>query len=315
MTLSITRTFDSFEEFNSFPHGWDADFRVTSGDAYVARIEHTQMKHVLINSASYSEPTLQRASTPAGSRTLALPVQIHGPMSWFNYEINDRSLMLFPENRELFSVSRGSMHISTFSIADELFDRQLEQLAVTDSPALLDGRVMQLDDATWRHLHKCLFILREYCEKYRDEQPFPELERFLTEEAAYQFASRMLGRPLDSCRLPVHAAAKHTRRAMQYILPRLRTPLTVAEVCAAVGIGRRNLEMSFQRYLGRSPKQLIKYLRYSLCREEMQQQYRVSVNEIARSWGFWHMGQFAADYKTLFGECPGVTVRKLRLHH
>ena len=315
MTLSITRTFDSFEEFNSFPHGWHADFRVTSSDPYVATIEHTAMKAVLINTASYSQPTLQRASTPAGMRTLALPVQIHGPMSWFNYDIDDRSLMLFPENRELFSVSSGPMHIATFSIADDLFERQLEQEAVAEPSALPNGQVRQVDESTWRHLHKCLFILREYCEKYRDEQAFPELERYLSEEAAYHFTSVMLGRPLDSYRLPVHAAAKNTRRAMQYILSRLRTPLTVAEVCAAVGVGRRNLEISFQRYLGSSPKQVITQMRYSFCREDLLLQRWGNVKETAHAWGFWHMGQFAANYKSLFGESPSETVRRLKAPH
>ena len=28
------------------------------------------------------------------------------------------------------------------------------------------------------------------------------------------------------------------------------------------------------------------------------------VSDVANRWNFWHMGQFAADYRRLFGELP-----------
>ena len=37
-----------------------------------------------------------------------------------------------------------------------------------------------------------------------------------------------------------------------------------------------------------------------------------SISEIAASWGFWHMGQFAAVYRRQFGELPSETVPKAR---
>ena len=30
--------------------------------------------------------------------------------------------------------------------------------------------------------------------------------------------------------------------------------------------------------------------------------------DIANNYGFWHMGQFAKDYKNLFGELPSETL-------
>ena len=32
------------------------------------------------------------------------------------------------------------------------------------------------------------------------------------------------------------------------------------------------------------------------------------VAEVASRWGFWHMGQLAADYRQLFGELPSETL-------
>jgi AraC family ethanolamine operon transcriptional activator len=34
------------------------------------------------------------------------------------------------------------------------------------------------------------------------------------------------------------------------------------------------------------------------------------VADIAIRWGFWHMGQFARDYRAMFGELPSETLKK-----
>ncbi|WP_338353092.1 hypothetical protein [Thalassolituus oleivorans] len=33
---------------------------------------------------------------------------------------------------------------------------------------------------------------------------------------------------------------------------------------------------------------------------------------VAANWGFWHPGQFAKDYKQLFGENPSETVKRVK---
>ena len=33
-----------------------------------------------------------------------------------------------------------------------------------------------------------------------------------------------------------------------------------------------------------------------------------SVADAANEWGFWHMGQFAKDYRRMFGELPSETL-------
>ena len=35
-----------------------------------------------------------------------------------------------------------------------------------------------------------------------------------------------------------------------------------------------------------------------------------SISEIALDCGFWHLSQFAVDYKRLFAESPSVTYRR-----
>jgi AraC family transcriptional regulator, ethanolamine operon transcriptional activator len=37
-----------------------------------------------------------------------------------------------------------------------------------------------------------------------------------------------------------------------------------------------------------------------------------AVQDIAARWGFWHLGEFSADYKHQFGELPSATLRRGR---
>jgi AraC family ethanolamine operon transcriptional activator len=37
----------------------------------------------------------------------------------------------------------------------------------------------------------------------------------------------------------------------------------------------------------------------------------VTIQDIASHWGFWHLSQFAQDYKHLFGELPSATLKNL----
>jgi len=34
------------------------------------------------------------------------------------------------------------------------------------------------------------------------------------------------------------------------------------------------------------------------------------IADVANRWGFWHMGQFAADYRRQFGELPSETLKR-----
>ena len=39
-------------------------------------------------------------------------------------------------------------------------------------------------------------------------------------------------------------------------------------------------------------------------------EFNAGIRDIANRYGFWHMGQFAADYKKLFGELPSKTLKQ-----
>ena len=87
---------------------------------------------------------------------------------------------------------------------------------------------------------------------------------------------------------------------------------TVYELCLIAGASQRTIEYSFKEQYGLTPQGYIKYIRLNRVKKALQfsAPKTISINKVAEQHGFWHMGQFAGDYKKLFGELPSETLAK-----
>jgi AraC-like DNA-binding protein len=85
---------------------------------------------------------------------------------------------------------------------------------------------------------------------------------------------------------------------------------SVAELSKESGASIRTLRRGFQERFGVSPKTYLLAQRLGGARRDLRSEnQRPLVTDVANRWGFWHMGQFAADYRTMFGELPSETLR------
>lgn len=99
-------------------------------------------------------------------------------------------------------------------------------------------------------------------------------------------------------------------RAVEYIRNSGGEVRTVQQVCQAAAASYSTLERAFREAFGISPKQYLVQYRMSAVRQELLDlPSGLSITEVAHHWGFAHMGKFAADYKSLFGELPSHTVQ------
>ena len=98
-------------------------------------------------------------------------------------------------------------------------------------------------------------------------------------------------------------------RVKRYVDEHLEGPVTMEELCQLTHVSRRTLQYSFTTILGISPLQFLRLTRLNRVRRALRAASpQQSVTEIATYWGFWHLGQFAHDYKQQFGESPSQTL-------
>lgn len=107
---------------------------------------------------------------------------------------------------------------------------------------------------------------------------------------------------------PEHA---RLRLALEYVHAHARDAIGTAEIAAAAGLSPRGLQQSLRRHLDQTPGDLLRSVRLDGARGDLLRGDRddTSVADIARAWGFGHLGRFSATYRARFGELPSESLR------
>lgn len=84
---------------------------------------------------------------------------------------------------------------------------------------------------------------------------------------------------------------------------------SIEELCHITCTSRRTLQNCFEQITGQSPALFLKMMKLNAVRRMLQySSTQMTISDIAAHWGFWHLSQFAVDYKRLFGESPSQTM-------
>lgn len=101
------------------------------------------------------------------------------------------------------------------------------------------------------------------------------------------------------------------RAVVEFAHKHAQSPLVLADLAAVAELSPRALQQGFQRVLGLSPMAYLRQARLEHVRTDLLAATPddASVGEIARRWGFAHLGRFAAAYADRFGEYPHTSLR------
>ncbi|MCD4683654.1 MAG: helix-turn-helix domain-containing protein [Bacteroidales bacterium] len=99
-------------------------------------------------------------------------------------------------------------------------------------------------------------------------------------------------------------------KSLAYIHQHLDQKTSTSEICSDIKISERSLRYIFKEMIGLSPMKYIKFIKLNKVRKDIRKaKSDMDISMIANNWDFNHSGQFAADYKKLFGEFPSQTLK------
>jgi AraC-like DNA-binding protein len=89
-------------------------------------------------------------------------------------------------------------------------------------------------------------------------------------------------------------------------------PIYILELAQMIGVSLRSLSACCQEYLGMGPKRYLRLRRMHLARQALRKAApnAITVTDVATQFGFWQLGRFAGEYKSLFGETPSCTLKR-----
>ncbi len=101
-------------------------------------------------------------------------------------------------------------------------------------------------------------------------------------------------------------------RADEFLASHLNQAISRAELADAAGVSIRTLSRAFLKRHGMGPMEFLKARRLHASYRQLftVDAGSTSVTDVAVSYGFTHLGKFAAKYKQAFGESPSVTLNR-----
>lgn len=114
------------------------------------------------------------------------------------------------------------------------------------------------------------------------------------------------------CRNKQAARPFYIKRAIEWMHLHAAQKISLEDLSAASGVSVRTLQLGFQTYSGMSPMAYLFKIRLDgAYRDLLTEQAHVTIDEIARRWGFLNPGKFAGHIRLTYGQNPFAIRRAL----
>jgi AraC family ethanolamine operon transcriptional activator len=299
----------SIDDLVAVARGWSVDFRQLDGGGLKGEFSQVADGQSLITHNRYGRRIEQRGEAPAGMLTFGV-LEPGVSVRWHGREVDSQSLLVF---RELDAASRPGFNAHTFSFSEERLAEVVRLTGVTEAEEFFDGaiRAVRTDPGSLRELRRRLSRLHDD----RSAEPEPAREAARRYDLRFGIPAALL-RALASSRGEVRRPPSRVRdlarkRALAFIEAHPNEQFKVRDVCRAVRVSERTLEYAFLEHFGVTPKTYLRAVSLTAARRELREAAPgTKITDVANQLGFWHMGQFAADYRKQFGELPSETLRE-----
>jgi AraC-like DNA-binding protein len=236
------------------------------------------------------------------------------PRSWNGQAVDRSCAMVYRPGAEFQGTAPGQGGWAALSLPSSRLEQALASLAGAELRLFPEScRLARMDEPTRSRLSSLL----ERVVRVAAEDPAAlsgaEARRALGESLlgfAVQAFEGLPQRPAERERTML-SHSRVVTMAEEFMRSRLALPLYVADLCLATGVSERTLRSAFHNVYGTGPNRFLKLRRLIQVRRALQHASPDTlVSEVATRHGFWDLGRFAGDYRSLFGESPSRTARR-----
>jgi AraC family ethanolamine operon transcriptional activator len=307
----IDQLSNHFEELSAMQFGWEAEFTQLGPAEQASRINLVQSDNAGICRFQFNSKFDQRMYVQPGYYSFGLLEPDTTRALVQGKTAPPGALIAFPRQEEAHGVSTAGFHGNGIhfketyleAIAETVLRVPLRRLVPTPRIYTLTGPLLSSlrgELYKWRQIAASELRTSAAMTAYREEALAIAVLNGLSHSAEVQ-------------ETPFLNTDKVVKLVLDYVHSEPSEEITAVKLCTLADCSQRWLEHSFKKRFGVTPKKYVKYLRLSRLRENLLNPAQVehpTVIELASVYGFWHMGQLAADYRKVYGELPSDTLKR-----
>ena len=300
-----------FDDLTAVQYGWEFTADQLGPSEDISKVRLYRAERVGLTKFRYCAPYDQRLRARENILSFGL-LDSDNPATWsYDQLIPNDALVIFPHDDDLRAItpvgfSGSGIHLSesyVTDLAELMFRRPLEASLPASGMIPLARQKLKLlraEISNWQRLEANSAESRQEIISRREES----------------LALAVLDALFDESNAEKVCSAKTQRfvtKALEIIHDGELDSISAAELCAQTQCSQRTLEKGFSNRFGVTPKKYINVMRLARVHKGLlnfDAQDCDSIIELAGIQGFWHMGQFAADYRHIYGELPSDTLKR-----
>ncbi len=309
---SSLRTRD-FDELAGAFRRWKQDFQQIGRGPFQGELQFLQLSGFQVFRVNVSQ-VIQVQGSPPPDSFVFIPIVARTEARWRGRPREVGDLQVLPPGREEDLLTSANHEIVGMRVGADFVRKCAASLGGFDPEELLGERTGFTSSPAschglWAHL---VGLLKE-AEARPDFLTIPDADRVVSQELIRRIVG-VMGQANAADRTERRRANPEqlVRRAEEYVRAHILEPLSMLNLCRELDVSERTLLYAFKEVRGLSPIAYFKALRLNGVRKELKSADIAAVYEVAQRWGFWHTGEFAADYRRLFGELPSQALCRVR---
>ncbi|WP_455223051.1 helix-turn-helix domain-containing protein [Kaarinaea lacus] len=302
-----------FDEISASLSRWDQTYHQLSAGAFFGDVDYVQINGMEIFELHWEQVIHYQGLTPPGTIGFGLPKNVTGESRYLNRPINNNELLIQHCGTEGDLIGSQNFIIQVLTINEQRFFDKVASITGIDNRQQL-CRINRIPltpvfAVTLRSkFHELIQHTFQLNSATNNQFSFVTA---LSEELLHLIANIVISGNLEHTTTRLDRQRQLVKKAEEYVWSYPTVSPRIDTLSANIGTSERSLRDAFKACTGMSAGAYLKTFRLNQVRSELKScsTTNIRVQDVAFEWGFSHMGQFAADYKLLFGESPSETLR------
>ena len=281
--------------------GWDMELRQMERGPMEARVSVWAGRDLTMIDTSFNRSMYQAGVSQKGILAFGLPdpqVLSH----WLGGAPRGSSVMTFGNEDPFDGISLSNFSGVSFGIGMERAEQVARKIGVEITENLKRSSLTDINEASGFYATLRLKARQRISE---GSAPLSWVEE---EDLIVDFIEMLASLEPQTRKDDSRNRTRVVRTAVEVMNAALTDNVPISEICAQVGVSVSTLRRAFHAVYGIGPKQFYLKSRLNKVRGDLVERPQgMGISEVANLYGFWHLGQFAKDYRHLFGTLPSST--------